>query len=61
MMAGMNVELAFGVTNDDRDRIPVDGEVFGQATGLAGGGFRGLLVLVADGNQVSHGLIPLCG
>jgi hypothetical protein len=34
----MNVELAFGVTNDDRDRILVDAEVLGPATGLIGGG-----------------------
>jgi hypothetical protein len=57
----MNVELAFGVTDDDRDRILVDAEVFGPATGLIGGGFRGRFVFVPDGNQVSHGEIPLCG
>ena len=61
MVAGMNVELALGVTNDDRDRIRVDGEVLGQAAGLIGGGFRSRLVFVSDGNQVSHGVGPLSG
>ena len=60
-MAGVDVELAVGVTDDDRYGVRLDDQVPGQAVRLVGRGLRGRLVWVPDRNQVRHGVIPLCG
>lgn len=53
-MAGVDVELAVGVTDNDRDRVRFDDQVLGQAVCLVGRGLRGRLVWVPDRNQVRH-------
>jgi hypothetical protein len=56
VMAGVDVVAGVLVPRDHRDRVGLDDQIGGQATCLVGGGVRGRLIRISDGDQVSHGV-----
>jgi hypothetical protein len=58
VMTGVDVVLAFLVTDDHSDRIRLDDQVPRQPPRLFGGELGGGLVRVSDRDQVSHAIHP---
>jgi hypothetical protein len=54
VMAGVDGVTAPFVPHDHRDRVGLDDQIVGQPACLAGGGLRGRLIRVPDGDQISH-------
>src|SRR5215470_4299935 len=59
VMLGVDVDLAFHVAVDGRDRVRLDDEIPGQAARLGGGGLRRGLVRVPDDDQIRHAPVSL--
>ena len=53
-MAAVDGVTAPFVPNDHRDRVRLEDQTVGQPACLAGGGLRGRLIRVPDGDQISH-------
>jgi hypothetical protein len=56
-MAGVDAVAAVLVPHDHRDRVWLDNQITGQPACLIGRGFRGCLIRVSDGDQISHGVL----
>jgi hypothetical protein len=54
MVIGGDPVLPLPVTGDHSHRIRLDYQVLREALDLFGGAMRGLLVVIANGDQVSH-------
>jgi hypothetical protein len=54
----LDVVPAVVVAHDHRDRIRLDDQVAGEPSCLIGGGVRGRLIWISDGDQISHGAFP---